>query len=777
LHFIERLIVAVDFDPYHRWLGIPPGERPPNHYRMLGVELFETDMEVIDYAADRQLTYLRSFRQGPNGALAETLMNGICAARLCLSDPARRAEYDAELRSMMVVPVAINQVPPLAEPPVSFSPSTSGVPAFEPLNSPKIPPVAQPLGFQNSSFEPVVDATPLSETVNAVPTPIAPAPVFIQESGRSTPLPFTTTPSTTPLPSSSIGRRRRAERSPLLAVSVILISGIAGLISAVVVAKLVTGRFPFESAEVDRSSSVAQSDEDARPKLRNSDDSTQQGNTNTNRPETGNTSSRMTRPAKENDTVNDGRQKDEFNRSGFGGTGFGVGNPPEEKVEIATNPPAAEQDPTKDPTKVPTTDPVPFPPRVRGPLPVNPGNAPADIALEELDAKSRLELVQKLSTDMLGNVDESQRMSSARTLSRIVPPPIESLPSLKVALETEASDVVKEQVVAAIATTKSMAADLVSDLGKIVDETKNDNLRAIALQAIIEIDPESVIVRRLLTRALVGHPTRRNVVLTSDRLTTDNRIWACGRVKLMGTNASWAIPILLDIMEVYADQGLDSPSGLQTYQQAIEACFAIEADNRLFIRLLEKQVKGLTGRYASDAKAFADSTLRKRAFDEKVSQVFASINDNGTSLISMLDYVNEVTQILAVYSQMENEETPAVAQGYLKFQLQRLQERLGGNHVVLLKTERVRKTATGYLVTLPIAETDPSNRFPGRSSRAQTFQVEIEDVADKIAVIGDQSILLVKCDLQIGTMQRDSFRRLSLGNAKITNVSLAELIN
>ena len=24
------------FDPYHIWLGIPPEEQPPNHYRLLG---------------------------------------------------------------------------------------------------------------------------------------------------------------------------------------------------------------------------------------------------------------------------------------------------------------------------------------------------------------------------------------------------------------------------------------------------------------------------------------------------------------------------------------------------------------------------------------------------------------------------------------------------------------------------------------------------------------------------------------------------------------------
>ncbi len=30
-----------NFDPYHKWLGIPPDEQPANHYRLLGLELFE----------------------------------------------------------------------------------------------------------------------------------------------------------------------------------------------------------------------------------------------------------------------------------------------------------------------------------------------------------------------------------------------------------------------------------------------------------------------------------------------------------------------------------------------------------------------------------------------------------------------------------------------------------------------------------------------------------------------------------------------------------------
>jgi hypothetical protein len=41
-----------DFDPYYLWLGIPPVDQPPDHYRLLGVTQFESDADVIRNAAD-----------------------------------------------------------------------------------------------------------------------------------------------------------------------------------------------------------------------------------------------------------------------------------------------------------------------------------------------------------------------------------------------------------------------------------------------------------------------------------------------------------------------------------------------------------------------------------------------------------------------------------------------------------------------------------------------------------------------------------------------------
>jgi hypothetical protein len=40
------------FDPYHKWLGIPPKDQPADHYRLLAIERFEADPEVIETAAN-----------------------------------------------------------------------------------------------------------------------------------------------------------------------------------------------------------------------------------------------------------------------------------------------------------------------------------------------------------------------------------------------------------------------------------------------------------------------------------------------------------------------------------------------------------------------------------------------------------------------------------------------------------------------------------------------------------------------------------------------------
>lgn len=91
--------MAEAFDPYYKWLGIPPEEQPPNHYRLLGVAEFEADADVIDAASEQRMIFLQAVANGPHTEASQKLLNVVAAARLCLLDPRRKADYDAQLRA------------------------------------------------------------------------------------------------------------------------------------------------------------------------------------------------------------------------------------------------------------------------------------------------------------------------------------------------------------------------------------------------------------------------------------------------------------------------------------------------------------------------------------------------------------------------------------------------------------------------------------------------------------------------------------------------------
>ena len=89
------------FDPYHRWLGIRDQQRPPNHYRLLGLELFEDDADVIAEASDRQMGHVRTHQTGRHSETSQRLLNELAKAKVCLLNSDRKAKYDAKLRAQL----------------------------------------------------------------------------------------------------------------------------------------------------------------------------------------------------------------------------------------------------------------------------------------------------------------------------------------------------------------------------------------------------------------------------------------------------------------------------------------------------------------------------------------------------------------------------------------------------------------------------------------------------------------------------------------------------
>jgi hypothetical protein len=147
------------FDPYHVWLGIPLDEQPANQYRLLGLRTFESNADVIDHAADRQMAHLRSFSAGERAGIAQKLLNEVAAARVCLLDAAKKAEYDARLRAALM-PAKAPVTPPMAVPP-------SVRPAWKHAPIPAAP-VAPPSAPLSAGPSRPTDAAPLAVGAGAL---------------------------------------------------------------------------------------------------------------------------------------------------------------------------------------------------------------------------------------------------------------------------------------------------------------------------------------------------------------------------------------------------------------------------------------------------------------------------------------------------------------------------------------------------------------------------------------------------------------------------------
>jgi hypothetical protein len=77
------------FDPYRIWLGIPPAEQPAHHYRLLGIGLFESNLDVIEGAADRQMAHVQKHKIGQHSADSQRLLNELAKAKLTLMNAAK----------------------------------------------------------------------------------------------------------------------------------------------------------------------------------------------------------------------------------------------------------------------------------------------------------------------------------------------------------------------------------------------------------------------------------------------------------------------------------------------------------------------------------------------------------------------------------------------------------------------------------------------------------------------------------------------------------------
>ena len=140
-----------DFDPYLKWLGIRTKRLPVNHYRLLGLDLFEDDPDVISMAADRQMAHVRTYQNGPQGDLSQQILNELARARRCLLMEDKKSNYDAALKtelSQTVVPPVLPGKQDLA-PPIAKSIQEPNV---EQEATPSVVPVVKSSGPTASDF-------------------------------------------------------------------------------------------------------------------------------------------------------------------------------------------------------------------------------------------------------------------------------------------------------------------------------------------------------------------------------------------------------------------------------------------------------------------------------------------------------------------------------------------------------------------------------------------------------------------------------------------------
>lgn len=163
-----------DFDAYHRWLGIAPKHQPPTHYRLLGIEEFESDPEVIADAAERQIAHVRRYALGQHATLSQQILNELSQAKATLLDPSRKAAYDAQLQAMRLPPAPMPQPPVAPSPPTWQAPTHPHAAFAQPIPQPPAAPQVHRPQYAYVPPQPAV-APYVAAPPMASPAPVASA--------------------------------------------------------------------------------------------------------------------------------------------------------------------------------------------------------------------------------------------------------------------------------------------------------------------------------------------------------------------------------------------------------------------------------------------------------------------------------------------------------------------------------------------------------------------------------------------------------------------------
>jgi hypothetical protein len=213
---------VVSFDPYLNWLGIAPHEQPPNYYRLLGVVLFESNLDVIQQAASRQSLRVGAYHAGPQGEMCQQLLNEIAVAEFCLLDPRQKAVYDSQLNESLS---HRGERAVAAPPPPASMPGGRQLASTPRQLSPQAAPFDQPQQFRPGHHVPMVGGMPSTHPSPAAQRPMnlpgPPPPMHVQMPGQPMqPAPHAVMQMPPPMTASPGYIPPRAQTSPPAAIPV-----------------------------------------------------------------------------------------------------------------------------------------------------------------------------------------------------------------------------------------------------------------------------------------------------------------------------------------------------------------------------------------------------------------------------------------------------------------------------------------------------------------------------------------------------------------------------
>ena len=114
-----------NFDPYYNWFAIAPADQPPNLYRLIGLEEFESDPTLIESMVEQRLIFLRQIQTPELVNIAQDLISEVSQAKVLLLDTRRKTEYDRQLYQKALQPKAgfESQTPVQSQIPVTPHPA------------------------------------------------------------------------------------------------------------------------------------------------------------------------------------------------------------------------------------------------------------------------------------------------------------------------------------------------------------------------------------------------------------------------------------------------------------------------------------------------------------------------------------------------------------------------------------------------------------------------------------------------------------------------------